>query len=335
MFKYALLAAAILAVLIVPISLETDLFAQDRPGASTGVINVPAADELPDADAEDTEADEPEQADDEPVIIIEPADEDAPVDELDDIEPPVTIDPAAGNASPGGGPMDVPSAQDMPDREPTELDTPAPAPLAPPAAAPGQPAPAAQEDVPLWQPGEDAKAPAPAPGDELALEQQDTVVVLVDRSASMIGYWEWARDDAIELVRNLKDQQDFHLILFGHEDDVWELDSRELDAATLERKIQAIELLTFTTPAGSTDPQAGFQRALEVLGPRAGTIHFISDGVFNHPGRVRRDVRNMTAGESVVVQTHLYGDALPQAVSIMQAIARDNDGTYVNATQYP
>lgn len=333
MFKYALLAAAILAVLIVPVSLETDLFAQDRPGASTGVINVPAADELPDADVEDVEAGEAEEADDEPVIIIEPAEEDtaetdAPAETHDDIETPDTIDPEAANASPGNEPLDVPAADEMPDRQPVEADTPAPAPLAPRATS-------TDEDVPLWQPGQDGKTPAAAPTDNVALEQQDTVILLIDRSASMIGRWEWARDDAIELIRSLKDKQHFHLILFGHGDDVWELENRELDAATLERKIQAIELLTFTTPAGSTDPQAGFQRALEVLGPRAGTIHFISDGVFNHPGRVRRDLRNMTAGESVVIHTHLYGDAYPQAVSVMQAIARDTDGSYANATQYP
>lgn len=308
MFKYALLVAAIAAVLFVPASPASRLLAQEQPGASTGVINIPAADEMPDADDTQTA----------------PAD-----DENGDVLPPAPMDPTAGNAQPGGASEMTPAADEIPD------DTPAsPAPMTPAPSA--QPAPQASEDVPLWKPGQ-ATTPDRVGTSRADIEasQRDNIVLLIDRSASMGGYWAWARDDMISLIRTLKPDQNVHLILFGHAEDIWEIESKELDAATLERKIQATELLTFATPAGSTDPQAGFRRALEAIGDSPATIHFVSDGVFNHPQQVRRDLRSMTAGEQVIVHTHLYGDALPPAVTTMQGIAKDNDGTYVNATNYP
>jgi hypothetical protein len=312
----------------IPLTVETNLLAaDDDPDATGGPIEIPPADEMP--GVEDVSP-PPQPVPDKPGI-----------DKHVEQEPrgnvgPETETPAddTGDADAPARTTEAPVADEVPDDPPGTTIAP-PEPDERPAPAPPATTPA-DEDVPLWKPGTAETRPAETTDeDATAADQNDNIVLLVDRSASMGGYWAWTSDDVTALIRGLDETQRFDLVLFGQADDIWQIEGKGLDVASLERKIQAIELLTFTRPAGDTDPQAGFQRAIQAIGDQPATIQFVSDGVFNHPLQVRRDLRNMLTDKSIVINTHLYGETYPAAVSMMKAIARDGRGEYVNATQYP
>jgi len=93
------------------------------------------------------------------------------------------------------------------------------------------------------------------------------VVFLIDRSGSMmidntIGA---VKQQMKVSIRNLSEEQDFHIIFFSKKGETEELETRRLIPATEANKLKAAEFLDKIDGRGATDPMPALKRAVAVL----------------------------------------------------------------------
>jgi hypothetical protein len=156
------------------------------------------------------------------------------------------------------------------------------------------------------------------------------VVYVIDRSGSMTDSFDALREALATEVSNLKQVQDFHIIMFSGGVPL-EMPSRKLVDASVSNIRQAGQFLEDVQPRGDTDPLPALKRAFEVLaGQPEGTklIQLLTDGEFPDNQKVLELIDKMNAGHQVHVHTYLYGPHSAAAEKVLEEIAGRNRGQY-------
>ncbi|MBS3821788.1 MAG: VWA domain-containing protein [Planctomycetes bacterium] len=157
------------------------------------------------------------------------------------------------------------------------------------------------------------------------------VVYVLDRSGSMIDTFDHLRLEVGRSIGRLNLGCGFHVIFFAGSKPS-ENAPRRLVAADNGNRRDAWSWILDVRPEGQTDPLPALQRAFTVLKrarnehPRI--IYLLTDGIFPDNEKVLDAIRRMNADRSVFICTFLYGSRPPEAVEVMQRIARENRGVY-------
>ncbi len=174
------------------------------------------------------------------------------------------------------------------------------------------------------------------------------IVFVIDRSGSMaFGQFEWVRREMLRSISRLRTPQDFHVIMFAH-NQVIENTRKELVSATMKNKEGVADFLTGVVAEGTTTALPALKRAFEVLDSAndlpGKLIYLLSDGDFkggSGGSRYKSGGRVLEGNAAVVrwladknrhgeiqINTYLFGDDAPKAVEVMKRIAKDNGGRY-------
>jgi Ca-activated chloride channel family protein len=156
------------------------------------------------------------------------------------------------------------------------------------------------------------------------------IVYVIDRSGSMIDNFDALREALGTAVSNLKQNQDFHIIMFSS-GVPQEMSSRKLVEASVSNIQQAERFLEGVRANGDTDPLPALKRAFEVLAAEpegAGLIQLLTDGEFPDNQKVVELIDKMNAGRRIHVNTYLYGPHSTAAQNVLQEIAGKNKGQY-------
>ncbi len=165
------------------------------------------------------------------------------------------------------------------------------------------------------------------------------VVFVIDRSGSMIDTFDFVRNAMGRSISRLKEVQDFHIIMFAAGPPI-EFGQRRLVPATREYKLQAARFLKKIHTRGRTNPIPALLRAFDVLdksNKRPGKlIYLLTDGEFPDNEKVLAAIRARNRDHKVLINTYLYGGDVaqqhPEAVKVMQTIARENGGRFLAIT---
>lgn len=260
-----------------------------------------------------------------PVGDIAPADEPASPDE------PVMPSPAP--ASPADDPVEPRSASpaalpaDQPASPPAATEATAPA--TPHASAPLHWTPTDQRDTPA-EPAEPAR-PLLTPQDarfqsalrSVLAEQPDSdVLILLDRSASMIGHWAWVQQNLGEILAAIPADRPARLIVFANGSLTRMIPTDDKDLAGL--------VAAGIRPAGNSTLPAAIRLARAEIKAEPTTIILLSDGLATTPGSVS------AAGllpQSARLHTFYFGSQNPAGLSLMQRLAHTGRGTFTNVTK--
>jgi hypothetical protein len=156
------------------------------------------------------------------------------------------------------------------------------------------------------------------------------VVYVVDRSGSMVDRFDRVRHELLQSVQKLGARQWFHVIFYASGAPV-ESPPGKLSAPD-ESTVQALSLwLGKVRAQGHTEVLPALRRAVAVLSksPPDATgraIYLLTDGIFPDNDAVQTFLREQAKG--VQIHTLLIGRRLPEAVEVLQAIARESGGTY-------
>jgi len=161
------------------------------------------------------------------------------------------------------------------------------------------------------------------------------IVYLVDRSGSMLTFFDEIRRELLTSISRLHETQTFHVIFFS-EGPPEENPSRKLVYATEQAKrgaaryLQRIETISTT---GVTDPIPALTRAFRVLSDapntRAGkVIYMLTDGDFFDNEKVCQAIREMNSKKQVRIHTILNRFENQDAADILKRIAEENGGRF-------
>ncbi len=156
------------------------------------------------------------------------------------------------------------------------------------------------------------------------------IVWVIDRSGSMMDTLELVKREVAASLGQLKASQDFHVILFSDGPAI-EIETKRLVPATNKAKLKAVTFLRDKRALGQADPIPALKRAFAVLaGAEAKKpgklINLMTDGAFPDNEQVVALLRKLNKDKSVIVNTYLYADRSPAAVSVMKQIAKENNG---------
>ena len=158
------------------------------------------------------------------------------------------------------------------------------------------------------------------------------VVYVIDRSGSMMDSFELVKREAAQSIGELKEIQDFHVILFSDGPAI-EIDTKRLVPATQKAKLKAVTFFRDKRALRQTDPVPALQRAFAVLKmadrKRPGKlIYLLTDGVFPDNQAALQEIRKLNRQKEVHINTFLYGNRPPVAEKVMKTIAKENGGQY-------
>lgn len=174
------------------------------------------------------------------------------------------------------------------------------------------------------------------------------VVYVVDRSGSMARIFEEVKGEMIRSISRLRDEQKFHVVLFGDGLTI-EGPRRGLVGATFDNKVAALEFLREKQAKGSTTALVALQRAFAILAARPANegklIYLVSDGDFSGlsggsqyraaDGRtlggneaVQQWLAENNKGPKVRIHTVLLHSSDESAVKVLKAIAQSNGGQF-------
>lgn len=241
-----------------------------------------------------------------------------------------TIAPAAAAVAPtapGPEPMHPAPASGEPLRLADLTPSPYPAAALGPSLAPGSASPLS-EASPLG-PGLAFHAP---PRSSLlgAGGNAHHVVYVIDRSGSMIGTFDEVRRAVLLSIGHLRDDQDFHVILFAQGRAI-ESPPARLVPPTEDNKLQAATFLAAARAGFHSDPLPALRRAFDVLADAPGggkLIYLISDGVFPDGPAVTSVIRSRNKDKLVRINTYYCGGDDPSAQAMLQTIARNTGGLF-------
>ncbi len=164
------------------------------------------------------------------------------------------------------------------------------------------------------------------------------IVLVVDRSGSMVGYsFDCVRREMYKTITQLLRTQTFHVILFarGLDPKKDENPPRRLVTGSVRNKREALEFLKGVSCVGGfpTNPLAALQRAFSILASppndKPGKIIFLlTDGEFHDNEEVRRKIRQWNKKGDVRVNTILYGVRGDDIQKALEQIATENGGTF-------
>jgi hypothetical protein len=156
------------------------------------------------------------------------------------------------------------------------------------------------------------------------------VVYVIDRSGSMIGVFEEVRREVLGSIGRLRQDQDFHIILFAQGLAI-ESAPRCLVPPTEANKLQAAEFLAGARAGLQSNPIPALRRAFEVLeAPEGGgkLIYLLTDGVFPDGPAVMATIHARNKNKDVHINTYLCGGGDASTAGILQEIARVTGGLF-------
>lgn len=157
------------------------------------------------------------------------------------------------------------------------------------------------------------------------------IVYLIDRSGSMFDTLPAVKRKIIASVKDLKPDQDFHVLMFSNGQPL-EKRPMALTPANIENELALIGFLNKVKAEGTTNPVKAIQRAFDVLAranKRPGKVmYFLTDGAFPDNEAVMAVMRMRNKRRDVTVNTFLYGWKPDLAVKVMTKIARESGGRY-------
>ena len=160
------------------------------------------------------------------------------------------------------------------------------------------------------------------------------IVLIVDRSGSMLDYFDMVVHQMLATLGKLKPEQTFHVVLFarGTAD---ENPPRQLVYANNVNRAQAYEFLKKVTASGGspTNPLAAIKRGFEVLASPPnklpGKLMFLlTDGEFHDNQEVRRQIKSWNKRGDVLVNTILFAAGGEEIRRTLEQIARENGGQF-------
>jgi hypothetical protein len=160
------------------------------------------------------------------------------------------------------------------------------------------------------------------------------VVLVVDKSGSMLDYFDLVKREMYKTIAKLQDVQTFHVVLFeqGLGD---EATPRRLVPATVQNKNDAFRFLKKVQPSGGspTNPLPALKRAFEVLrnpptNQPGKLVYLLTDGEFHDNEEVRRRIKQWNADGDVMVNTILYATGGGDIERVLRAIAQENGGKF-------
>jgi hypothetical protein len=249
----------------------------------------------------------------------------APVEQVG-VDEPVMPSPAEPPAKPrSASPATLPTDQHA--SPPAETNATAPA--APAAIPPLQWTPTNQSDTPA-RPAQPAQ-PVITPQDArfnaalravLAERPDSEVVILLDRSASMIGHWAWVQQNLGEILAAIPTDRPARLIVFAEGALTREIPTDDKNLAALV----AAEL----RPAGNSALTAAIRMTRAKLAETPTTILLLSDGLATTPGAVSAAGALPTSAR---LHTMYFGSQVPAGVDRMRRLAHTGRGTFTNVTK--
>lgn len=154
------------------------------------------------------------------------------------------------------------------------------------------------------------------------------VVYVIDRSGSMIGAFEEVRREVLVSIGRLREDQDFHIMLFAQGQAIENVPGR-LVPPTEANKLQAAEFLAAARAGLQSDPVPALRRAFEVLEGAGGgkLIYLVTDGVFPDGPAVMATIHARNKNKDVHINTYFCGGD-PSAAGLLQEIARATGGLF-------
>jgi len=165
------------------------------------------------------------------------------------------------------------------------------------------------------------------------------IVLVVDRSGSMLSYFDAVRQAMRETISQLQPEQTFHVVFFAREE-VEENPPRRLVDATKASKREAFGYLDGVRPQGGspTNPLKGLERAFNVLAhppnDKQGKLLFLlTDGEFENNDEVRKKIKEWNKKKDVFVYTIFCGSRNSISggagvINTLKQIANENGGVF-------
>lgn len=180
----------------------------------------------------------------------------------------------------------------------------------------------------------DHAAPAPPPAETTPGPLEDThVVLLMDRSASMVGHIEWVKSEVLEsLSKRLGRSCRVKIVTFDGTFEPIGL-SGEF-CYPYETSRMDLQHLQDLRAAGNTDIVAGLSRAYEELasaGAGRRAILLYSDGLFRSNAAVWQCVKRHDPNGEVAIHGLLFGEAVPRA-HILRKLSEQTGGRFTHVT---
>jgi hypothetical protein len=187
-----------------------------------------------------------------------------------------------------------------------------------------------------WQPTMPTEPTKPImPIEPTGLTNTD-IVILVDRSASMVGHFEWVKQDLRERVTLLGTHNRILVIAFDGEMDPVYLngDFQDNEGISLD-----IDRLAQLQAAGNTDMLAALRTAEQAFRqletPKPGrAILIYSDGLFRDSHALLSALPDKPDGGKVPIHTLLFGEYTSRSL-VMESMARRTAGRFEHVTRLP
>jgi len=154
------------------------------------------------------------------------------------------------------------------------------------------------------------------------------IVFLCDSSGSMMTKFDALRTELRKAVDHLQPTQQFDIIFFAA-DKYIALDN-QLQHALPETKRKAYDLLDKTAPHDTSDPIPGL-RAAFAANPEM--IFMLTDGDFPNNQQVLDEIKKLSAGKRVVVNTIAFFDRGEEYEKLLKQIADETKGTFRFVTE--
>lgn len=154
------------------------------------------------------------------------------------------------------------------------------------------------------------------------------IVFLCDSSGSMMTKFDVLRVELRKAVDHLQPTQQFDIIFFAA-DKYIALDN-QLQHALPETKRKAYDLLDKTAPHDTSDPIPGL-RAAFAANPEM--IFMLTDGDFPNNQQVLDEIKKLSAGKRVVVNTIAFFDRGEDYEKLLKQIADETKGTFRFVTE--
>lgn len=148
-----------------------------------------------------------------------------------------------------------------------------------------------------------------------------SVVYVVDRSASMLGTFDYVRAELKRSISALRRSQKFHVIFFNSGDPLENPPARLVNSIDANKR-QFFEFLEDVIPTGSTRPERALHRALAL---EPDLLYLLSDGINFDPDLPRR-LNEWNPNHRTRIYTIAYLDQGGRR--ILEAIAREHGGEF-------
>jgi hypothetical protein len=150
------------------------------------------------------------------------------------------------------------------------------------------------------------------------------IAVIIDGSGSMMNKMEAVKDEATRIIRDLRPEQDFSVIVF-REDSVVTYSAGLLSPATPANKQRAETFIQALSPAGSSDPMEALRLAWR---SQVDVIWFLSDGDIPNAPEILTHLRRQVPGARTRINTILMDYEEEARVRFLMQLSAQTGGEY-------